>query len=52
MFPSKLVAKLDEHGHETVAASLDSGVNTLIGERLLPRKDRPEKLIKDFSIHR
>jgi uncharacterized protein YbjT (DUF2867 family) len=31
---SKLVAKLDEQGHEAVAASLDSGVNTLTGEGL------------------
>ncbi len=31
---SKLVAKLREHGHEAVAASPDSGVNTLTGEGL------------------
>ena len=31
---SKLVGKLTEHGHEAVAASLDSGVNTLTGEGL------------------
>jgi uncharacterized protein YbjT (DUF2867 family) len=31
---SKLVHKLGEHGHETIAASLDSGVNTLTGEGL------------------
>ena len=31
---SKLVAKLGEHGHEAVAASPDSGVNTLTGEGL------------------
>jgi uncharacterized protein YbjT (DUF2867 family) len=31
---SKLVAKLDEKGHEAIAASLDSGVNTLTGEGL------------------
>ena len=31
---SKLVRKLREHGHEVVAASLDSGVNTLTGEGL------------------
>jgi len=31
---SKLVAKLREHGHEVVAASPDSGVNTLTGEGL------------------
>jgi dihydrodipicolinate reductase len=29
---SKLVTKLREQGHETLAASLDSGVNTLTGE--------------------
>src|SRR5688500_15473475 len=31
---SKLVAKLTEAGHEAVAASPDSGVNTLTGEGL------------------
>jgi uncharacterized protein YbjT (DUF2867 family) len=31
---SKLVTKLDEHGHEAVAASPDSGVNTLTGDGL------------------
>jgi uncharacterized protein YbjT (DUF2867 family) len=31
---SKLVTKLREHGHETVAASPNSGVNTLTGEGL------------------
>jgi uncharacterized protein YbjT (DUF2867 family) len=31
---SKVVAKLTEHGHEAVAASPDSGVNTLTGEGL------------------
>ena len=31
---SRLVKKLREHGHETVAASPDSGVNTLTGEGL------------------
>ena len=31
---SKLVTKLREKGHETLAASLDSGVNTLTGEGL------------------
>ena len=31
---SKLVSKLSEHGHEAVAASPDSGVNTLTGEGL------------------
>jgi uncharacterized protein YbjT (DUF2867 family) len=31
---SKLVTRLEEHGHEAVAASPDSGVNTLTGEGL------------------
>src|SRR5437868_14407070 len=31
---SKLVAKLREHGHDVVAASPNSGVNTLTGEGL------------------
>src|SRR5215510_14728464 len=31
---SKLVGKLRAHGHEAVAASPDSGVNTLTGEGL------------------
>lgn len=31
---SKLVTKLSEHGHEAVAASPDTGVNTLTGEGL------------------
>ena len=31
---SKLVTKLDARGHETVAASPDTGVNTLTGEGL------------------
>jgi uncharacterized protein YbjT (DUF2867 family) len=31
---SKLVRKLREHGHQAVAASLDTGVNTLTGEGL------------------
>src|SRR5256885_14971679 len=31
---SKLVTKLREHGHEAVAASPNSGVNTLTGEGL------------------
>jgi uncharacterized protein YbjT (DUF2867 family) len=30
----KLVARLDERGHQTVAASLETGVNTLTGEGL------------------
>jgi uncharacterized protein YbjT (DUF2867 family) len=31
---SKLIGKLGEHGHEAIAASLDTGVNTLTGEGL------------------
>jgi uncharacterized protein YbjT (DUF2867 family) len=31
---SKLVAKLEEHGHDAVAASPDTGVNTITGEGL------------------
>ena len=31
---SKLIADLDEGGHQTVAASPDNGVNTLTGEGL------------------
>jgi 5,10-methylene-tetrahydrofolate dehydrogenase/methenyl tetrahydrofolate cyclohydrolase len=31
---SKLVTTLDEHGHEVVAASPDSGVDTLTGQGL------------------
>ena len=31
---SKVVAKLNEHGHEAIAASPNSGVNTLTGEGL------------------
>ena len=31
---SKVVTKLDEHGHEAIAASPDTGVNTLTGEGL------------------
>jgi uncharacterized protein YbjT (DUF2867 family) len=34
MIGSKLVAKLGEHGHEAVAASPNTGVNTLTGEGL------------------
>jgi glutamate dehydrogenase/leucine dehydrogenase len=31
---SKLVPKLREHGHEAIAASPDTGVNTITGEGL------------------
>jgi uncharacterized protein YbjT (DUF2867 family) len=33
---SKLVGKLGEHGHEAIAASPDTGVNTVTGEGLAP----------------
>jgi glutamate dehydrogenase/leucine dehydrogenase len=36
---SKLVTKLDEQGHEAVAASPDSGVNTLTGDGLAEALD-------------
>ena len=36
---SKLVTNLDEHGHEAVAASPDSGVNTLTGDGLAEALD-------------
>ena len=31
---SKLVSKLDEHGHDAVPASPNTGVNTVTGEGL------------------
>ena len=31
---SKVVTKLNEHGHQAIAASPDTGVNTLTGEGL------------------
>ena len=31
---SKVVAKLNEHGHEAIAAAPNTGVNTLTGEGL------------------
>ena len=37
---SKLVAKLGEHGHEAVAASPNTGVNTLTGEGLAEQVQR------------
>src|SRR5438034_1677139 len=40
---SKLVTKLREHGHEAVAASPNSGVNTLTGEGLAG-------VLKDASV--
>lgn len=43
---SKLVTKLREHGHDPVAASPNSGVNTLTGEGLA------EVLVKRVGGHR
>ena len=40
---SKLVLKLREHGHEAIAASPNSGVNTLTGEGLA-------EILKDASV--
>lgn len=40
---SKLVGKLEEHGHEAVAAAPDTGVNTLTGEGLA-------EVLKDASV--
>src|SRR6266481_2901769 len=40
---SKLVTKLREHGHDTIAASPNSGVNTLTGEGLA-------EVLKDTSV--
>ena len=37
---SKVVARLNEHGHEAIAASPTSGVNTLTGEGLARGADR------------
>ena len=45
---SKLVAKLREHGHEAVAASPDTGVNTLTGEGL-PDALRDASVVVDVS---
>src|SRR4051812_18464325 len=42
---SKLVAKLDEQGHEAVAASPDTGVNTLTGEGLAGVLDGAEVVV-------
>ena len=38
---SKIVENLGEHGHEAVAADLDTGVNTLTGEGLARRSTAP-----------
>src|SRR3954449_8658738 len=42
---SKLVAKLDEQGHEAVAASPNTGVNTLTGEGLAGVLDGAEVVV-------
>ena len=42
---SKLVRKLREHGHEVVAASPDTGVNTLTGEGLAEALDGAEVVV-------
>jgi uncharacterized protein YbjT (DUF2867 family) len=42
---SKLVTKLDEHGHEAVPASPDTGVNTLTGEGLSEVLDGAEVVV-------
>jgi uncharacterized protein YbjT (DUF2867 family) len=42
---SKLVAKLDEQGHEAVPASPDTGVNTLTGEGLAEVLDGAEVVV-------
>ena len=41
---SRLVTRLREHGHETVAASPKSGVNTLSGEGLAKLRDTLSEL--------
>src|SRR5512137_1817501 len=45
---SRLVKQLREHGHEAVAASPDSGVNTLTGEGL-PRALKGASVVVDVS---
>ena len=62
---SKLVARLREQGHDVVAASPDTGVNTLTGEGLAdalqgasvvvdvsnsPSLEGPRLRIREFSI--
>jgi uncharacterized protein YbjT (DUF2867 family) len=42
---SKLVARLGEHGHEAVAASPDTGVNTLTGEGLAAALDGADVVV-------
>ncbi|MEU2289127.1 SDR family oxidoreductase [Streptomyces sp. NPDC013178] len=45
---SKLVAKLNEHGHEAVAAAPETGVNTLTGEGL-PQVLKGADVVVDVS---
>jgi uncharacterized protein YbjT (DUF2867 family) len=42
---SKLVDKLDEHGHDAVAADLKTGVNTLTGEGLAEALDGADVVV-------
>jgi uncharacterized protein YbjT (DUF2867 family) len=42
---SKIVEKLGEHGHEAVAADLDTGVNTLTGEGLAEALDGADVVV-------
>jgi uncharacterized protein YbjT (DUF2867 family) len=42
---SKIVAKLDEHGHDVVAADLGTGVNTLTGEGLAEALDGADVVV-------
>ena len=42
---SKIVTKLDEHGHEAVAADLGTGVNTLTGEGLAEAFDGADVVV-------
>src|SRR6185437_7654497 len=42
---SKVVARLKEKGHETVAASPDTGVNTLTGEGLADARNGADVVV-------
>jgi uncharacterized protein YbjT (DUF2867 family) len=42
---SKLIDKLDEHGHDAVAADLSTGVNTLTGEGLAETLDGADVVV-------
>ena len=48
---SKLVQKLREAGHDPLAASPGSGVDTLTGEDW-PKRSRPPKLSSTCRTHR